>query len=269
MRRLTPRHSGACAWRPCAPTWTCSATRARTRSRWATLRLPSGSSIPSWSVSMPQANSRRSADCPASKAPSSPTADGSGACMQHSRCAAWRCRRDLGGVARPRGRYRSLLLTVVEHNARARATLCAVRWASTEGEPVCLGCGCLAYYEFHSRQFFKCKACSKQFSGTIFVNAANGISALQLGRDLDVSYKTAFMLAHKLREAMAADQAKYQPNSRWRSIALVSAATSTRRTAKRIEGPPAGRAPDRPAARDGGHARAAEPVIALCGKKRR
>ena len=40
------------------------------------------------------------------------------------------------------------------------------------------------------------------------MNAAKGISALQLGRDLDVSYKTAFVLAHKLREAMSADQAK-------------------------------------------------------------
>ena len=45
----------------------------------------------------------------------------------------------------------------------------------------------------------------------IFANAAKGTSALQLCRDLDVSYKTAFVLAHKLREAMATDQAKYQP----------------------------------------------------------
>ena len=45
----------------------------------------------------------------------------------------------------------------------------------------------------------------------IFANAAKGLSALQLGRDLDVSYKTAFVLAHKLREAMGADQAKYSP----------------------------------------------------------
>src|SRR4029434_1725594 len=36
----------------------------------------------------------------------------------------------------------------------------------------------------------------------IFVNAVRGLSALQLGRDLDVSYKTAFVLAHKLREAL-------------------------------------------------------------------
>jgi hypothetical protein len=45
----------------------------------------------------------------------------------------------------------------------------------------------------------------------IFADAAKGISALQLGRDLDVSYKTAFVLAHKLREAMAADQARCRP----------------------------------------------------------
>ncbi len=38
----------------------------------------------------------------------------------------------------------------------------------------------------------------------IFVNAVKGLSALQLGRDLDVSYKTAFVLAHKLREALSA-----------------------------------------------------------------
>lgn len=41
----------------------------------------------------------------------------------------------------------------------------------------------------------------------LFVNGATGMSALQLGRDLDVQYKTAFVLAHKLREAMAADHA--------------------------------------------------------------
>ena len=41
----------------------------------------------------------------------------------------------------------------------------------------------------------------------IFVNAAKGLSALQLGRDLDVQYKTAFVLAHKLREALGSAQA--------------------------------------------------------------
>ncbi len=40
----------------------------------------------------------------------------------------------------------------------------------------------------------------------IFVSAVKGISALQLGRDLDVSYKAAYVLAHKLREAVGSVQ---------------------------------------------------------------
>ena len=41
----------------------------------------------------------------------------------------------------------------------------------------------------------------------IFVNGAKGHSALQLSRDLDCQYKTAFVLTHKIREALAAEQA--------------------------------------------------------------
>ena len=39
----------------------------------------------------------------------------------------------------------------------------------------------------------------------LFVNASKGLSAVQLSRDLDVQYKTAFVLMHKLREVMAAE----------------------------------------------------------------
>ncbi len=39
----------------------------------------------------------------------------------------------------------------------------------------------------------------------IFVNEVMGKSALALSRDLGVQYKTAFVLAHKIREAMAAE----------------------------------------------------------------
>ena len=42
----------------------------------------------------------------------------------------------------------------------------------------------------------------------IFANGAKGHSALQLSRDLDCQYKTAFVLAHKLREAIEAEQRK-------------------------------------------------------------
>ncbi|MBN8874849.1 MAG: IS1595 family transposase [Rhodospirillales bacterium] len=39
----------------------------------------------------------------------------------------------------------------------------------------------------------------------IFVNEVKGKSALALSRDLDVQYKTAFVLSHKLRETMASE----------------------------------------------------------------
>ena len=97
----------------------------------------------------------------------------------------------------------------------------AIRWAKNDGEPICPRCGCMAIYVYRSRRIFKCKDCGSQFSITtdtifasrklayrdllaamaIFVNGAKGISALQLSRDLDCQYKTAFVLAHKLREA--------------------------------------------------------------------
>jgi transposase-like protein len=101
-------------------------------------------------------------------------------------------------------------------------TFKAVRWSSTNGAPVCPKCGGLVVYTYAARRIFKCKACGHQFSVTsgtifasrkmpirdllaaiaIFVNGAKGHSALQLSRDLDCQYKTAFVLAHKLREAM-------------------------------------------------------------------
>ena len=98
----------------------------------------------------------------------------------------------------------------------------AIRWADNQGEPYCPKCGCVAVYQFRARRLFKCQACKWQFtvtSGTIFasrkmavrdilgavaifVNGAKGHSALQLSRDLDCQYKTAFVLLHKLREAL-------------------------------------------------------------------
>jgi transposase-like protein len=102
----------------------------------------------------------------------------------------------------------------------------SIRWASTEGDAVCPRCGCCEAYTFKARRIFKCRGCGSQFSVTsgtifasrkmdlrdilaaiaIFVNGAKGHSALQLSRDLDCQYKTAFVLAHKIREALAAEQ---------------------------------------------------------------
>lgn len=103
----------------------------------------------------------------------------------------------------------------------------AIRWASTDGDAVCPKCGCFECYTFKAQRIFKCTGCGAEFSVTsgtifasrkmalrdilaaiaIFVNGAKGHSALQLSRDLDCQYKTAFVLAHKIREALAAEQA--------------------------------------------------------------
>lgn len=105
----------------------------------------------------------------------------------------------------------------------AYRTFCEMRWPETKGEAVCPQCSHDEAYNITTRRKFKCKACHHQFSvtsGTIFasrkmafvdllaaiciiVNASKGVSMVQLSRDLDCQYKTAFVLAHKLREAMA------------------------------------------------------------------
>ena len=97
-----------------------------------------------------------------------------------------------------------------------------IRWQSTGGDPVCPECGCLDHYDLKTRPVWKCKGCGKQFSVTsgtifhsrklavrdilaaiaVFINGAKGYSALQLSRDLSIDYKCAFVLLHKVREAI-------------------------------------------------------------------
>lgn len=108
-------------------------------------------------------------------------------------------------------------------DAEAYETFKAVRWAANDGQAICPHCGSVECYEYRTRRIFKCKGCGSQFSVTtgtifasrkmshrdllaaiaIFVNGAKGYSALQLSRDLDCQYKTAFVLAHKLREVIS------------------------------------------------------------------
>ena len=54
-----------------------------------------------------------------------------------------------------------------------RNTFRAIRWTSTNGDPHCPHCDCLAVYEYKSRPIYKCKGCEQQFSvtsGTIFAS---------------------------------------------------------------------------------------------------
>ena len=101
-----------------------------------------------------------------------------------------------------------------------------LRWPETDGKPVCPGCGCTICYacpRSASQLRWRCNACRGDFSitsGTLFAyhklplrtyllavatfcNEVKGKSMLAFARELDVQYKTAFVLAHKLREAMA------------------------------------------------------------------
>jgi transposase-like protein len=113
-------------------------------------------------------------------------------------------------------------------DAEAEAMFCKVRWPNTEGKPVCPACGGLEAYEArrpNGSLRFRCRACKDDFTVTsatlfashkmplkgylaaiaIFCNEVKGKSMLALSRDLGTSYKTAFVLAHKLREAMATE----------------------------------------------------------------
>ena len=122
---------------------------------------------------------------------------------------------------------RTLTLSAVARmsDEEAREAFRRIRWAANDGEPFCPKCGCVTVWECRKRALWECGGCNHQFSVTsgtifanrkrpirdyllaiaIFVNGVKGYSMLQLSRDLDCQYKTAFVLAHKLREAMAAE----------------------------------------------------------------
>ncbi len=111
---------------------------------------------------------------------------------------------------------------------KAEETFRQVRWPETKGAPVCPHCGGVDAYDCRRPKGaprFRCRACAKDFSLTsgtlfashklplrvylaamaIFVNEVKGKSALALTRDLGIAYKSAFVLLHKLREAMAGE----------------------------------------------------------------
>jgi transposase-like protein len=103
-----------------------------------------------------------------------------------------------------------------------------IRWASSNGDPFCPKCGCAIVYDCrraNGTARWRCKACLYSFlitSGTlfasrklplraylmavaIFCNEVKGKSMLAMARDLGIAYQTSFVLAHKMREAMASE----------------------------------------------------------------
>src|SRR5487761_2776433 len=131
-------------------------------------------------------------------------------------------------LLRAEARSLSLVEVMQMTEAQAEAAFRKVRWPDTKGEPLCPSCGSPACYDCrrpNAAPRWRCKACRADFSVTsgtlfafhkmplrsylaaiaIFVNEVKGKCALALSRDLDCQYKTAFVLAHKLREAMASE----------------------------------------------------------------
>jgi len=125
---------------------------------------------------------------------------------------------------------RTLTLASVAHmsDEEAERVFIRLRWADSNGDAYCPHCGCTVVYSArrpNGASRWRCKACRKDFSVTsgtlfafhkmplrsylmavaIFANEVKGKSMLALSRDLGTQYKTAYVLAHKMREAMAAE----------------------------------------------------------------
>jgi hypothetical protein len=107
-------------------------------------------------------------------------------------------------------------------DGEAFSMLCGIRWGSKK-HVVCPKCGVQhqAYF-ISTRKRWRCKHCKYTFSITsgrifanhklpiqthlfaiaLFVNTVKEVSACQLSSYLNVQYKTAFTMAHKIRESL-------------------------------------------------------------------
>src|SRR5438876_8860081 len=122
----------------------------------------------------------------------------------------------------------SLASVIRMSNEEVERIFIRLRWADNKGEPYCPHCGCPTVWACRRpgrAPRWRCKACQKDFSVTsgtlfafhkmplrsyllaiaIFCNEVKGKSMLAMSRDLGIQYKTSFVLAHKMREAMASE----------------------------------------------------------------
>jgi transposase-like protein len=150
---------------------------------------------------------------------------------------------------------------------RRRSARCVGRRPAAK--PVCPRCECTEAYGITTRRKFKCKACHHQFSvtsGTIFASRKmafrhsrrhlhhrerlKGLSISSFPAIWTCQYKTAFVLAHKLREAMAQDVHTGEVLAGDVEMdGAYSVATSARKTCKEERVDRRRRKPDRPAPR--------------------
>jgi transposase-like protein len=108
-------------------------------------------------------------------------------------------------------------------------TFKTIRFTLNGGDPFCPHCGCPKVYQLKETPIrWKCsdyRDCGRKFSVTsgtlfhsrklpirdylaviaLFVNGVKGVAALHLSRDMNIHFKSAFVLLHKLREAMGVE----------------------------------------------------------------
>jgi transposase-like protein len=118
----------------------------------------------------------------------------------------------------------NLLKPIFTNPEKARKHLEALRWSNGRACPHCGDCEhtSLTASKNHKPGLYYCNACKKTFTvtvGTLFershiplnkwllafhlmASSKKGISAHQLHRLLDLSYKTAWFMGHRIREAM-------------------------------------------------------------------
>lgn len=120
----------------------------------------------------------------------------------------------------------NLTLPIFTDAEKARAHLEALLWPA--GTPICPHCGVegestLVKGKSHRPGMYMCNACRKPFSVTVgtvmekshiplnkwvlgfhlMASSKKGISAHQMHRQLGITYKAAWFMAHRIREAMA------------------------------------------------------------------
>lgn len=112
------------------------------------------------------------------------------------------------------------LMQTFDTEQKCKEYLIELRW---NGNPECPHCKSSdKIYQYKDGRLYKCSSCKKQFTVTtnmifhgshislrdwfyalyIFLNHKKGISSIQLGKDLGITQKSAWLMTHKIRDAM-------------------------------------------------------------------
>lgn len=160
------------------------------------------------------------------------------------------------------------MVTALPNNEACRQYLELRRWG---GVPTCTHCGVVdaAHYRLkvkgEFKGMYKCKSCKQRFTvimGTMFENSPiplmkwfiatymfsahkKGVSSHQLGRDLDVTQKTAWFMLHRLRQAFTDIEPKVLKDVVSVDETFIGGKNKNRHADKKIDGGQGGNSSDK------------------------